>query len=84
MSESKYKYNQDDRVYFDMGNNIKGWAKVKGCSTEPQEGLGRGWLVEVEEPCPFDRKIYPFSTILIFDIMIKDPPVSPLTEEAKI
>ena len=72
MSEKKYKYNQGDRVYFSMGQNIDGWAKIIGCSTEPMEGLGRGWLVELEEPRKIDPKVYPFSSIVIFDAMIKD------------
>ncbi len=72
--ENKYKYKLDDRVFFDMGNNIKGWAKIKGCSTEPMEGIGRGWLVEMEEPYPIDQKFYPFTNIIIFDVMIKKEP----------
>lgn len=73
--EKKYKYQFDDRVYFDMGNNIKGWAKIKGCSTEPMPSIGRGWIVELEEPFPIDKKVYPFTNIVVFDAMIKEPPV---------
>ena len=74
----KYKYKLGERVYFSMGQgtNIEGWAKVAGCSTEPMEGLGRGWIVELEEPRQIDPKIYPFSHIVIFDVMIKDGPTA--------
>jgi hypothetical protein len=76
MSEQKYKYKSGDRVYFDMGvGNIDGWAKIAGCSTEPMPELGRGWIVELEEPRKVDVKVYPFSHIVIFDVMIKEPPV---------
>lgn len=75
--EPKYKYNQGDRVYFDMSNNIEGWAKIVGCSTEPMPPLGRGWIVELEEPRKIDTKIYPFSCIVVFDIMLKDGPEAP-------
>ena len=72
MSEPKYKYNQGDRVFFNMGNNIEGWATIAGCSTEPMEGLGRGWIVALEEPRKIDTKVYPYTHIVIFDIMIKN------------
>ena len=75
--EPKYKYKQGDRIYFDMSNNIEGWAKIVGCSTEPMPPLGRGWIIELEEPRKIDTKIYPFSSIVVFDIMIKDGPDSP-------
>ena len=77
MSESKYKYKLGDRVFFSMGEgtNISGWAKIAGCSTEPMEGLGRGWIVELEDSVNLNKTIYPFSHIVIFDAMIKDPPV---------
>lgn len=79
MSESKYKYKLGDRVFFSMGQgtNIDGWAKIAGCSTEPMEGLGRGWIVELEEPRKIDKKVYPFSHIVIFDVMIKDETATP-------
>lgn len=75
MSESKYKYTLGDTIYFDMGvNNINGYAKVVGCSTEPMPELGRGWIVELQEPCKIDKKVYPFTHIVVFDVMIKDAP----------
>ena len=73
-TEAKYRYKLGDRVYFSMGQGIEGWAKIVGCSTQPMEGMGRGWIVEVEEPFPFDKSVYPFTHIVIFDVMIKEPP----------
>jgi hypothetical protein len=75
MAEDKYKYKLGDRVYFSMGENMpKGWCKIAGCSTEPLPALGRGWIVELEEPRTIDPKVYPFTHIVVFDNMFCEPP----------
>ncbi len=76
MADEKYKYKLGERVYFSMGDNMpNGYAKIAGCSTEPIPPLGRGWIVELEQPSSIDPKVYPFTHIVIFDAMIKEPPV---------
>ena len=82
-NKSRYKYNQGDRVYFNMGvgQNIEGWGKIIGCSTEIMPELGRGWIIELEEESrKIDSKIYPFSSIVIFDCMIVEPITTSITE----
>jgi lipopolysaccharide/colanic/teichoic acid biosynthesis glycosyltransferase len=73
--EQKYKYNQNDRVYFNMGNGISGWAKVVGCSTDEMATIGRGWILELEEESrTISKDVYPFTNIVAFDVMLSDGP----------
>jgi len=76
----KYKYNQEDRVYFEMGEGLpKGYAKICGCASQEMPTIGRQWIVELEEKVGS----YPFSCIVIFDVMIKDPPL-PIPEKYNV
>lgn len=80
----KYQYKLGERVYFSFGENMpSGWAKIAGCSTEPMPTLGRGWIVELEEPRTIDSKVYPFTHIVVFDAQIKDPNASPAPAPAE-
>ena len=78
-NESKYKYNQGDRVYFDMKTDgLRGWAKIVGCATDDMPEIGRGWILELEEESrSVDRSTYPFSCIVVFDVMLSDLPPDP-------
>lgn len=68
---NKYKYEQGQRVYFNMGNDIKGWGKVCGSFTDEMPPIGRGWIIEPEEPVPFDKAVYPFSHFVAFGCQIR-------------
>jgi hypothetical protein len=73
MSE-KYKHKDGERIYFELDDKIKGFGIVCGTATDELPVLGRSWMVKVEEPLPYDLKIYPFSCISVFEVQIKEPP----------
>lgn len=65
MSEKTYKYKQDDRVYFDMGENLpKGFGFVNGV-------FGPIIILKVETAV----KDYPFSHVYVTDSQITEPPL---------
>ena len=68
MSESKYKYNQGDRVYFSMGDKLpKGWAKVCGSVGS----VGPVLIIELEEK--IDN--YPYTHFYIVDAQVTTEPL---------
>lgn len=71
MNDKKYK--QGERIYFDMGNGVSGFATICGCASDPIPPLGRQWIIQIE-PGVLNAEIYPYSHIVIFEIMIKPAP----------
>ena len=69
---NKYKYEQGQRVYFNMGNDIKGWGRVRGTSSDEMPTIDRCWILEPDEPIPFDKAVYPFSHFAVFGCQIRD------------
>lgn len=74
----KYKYKQNDRIYFEMGGPElpRGYGKISGCASDELPALGRQWIIELESPIG-DGQFYSFKCITIFDCMIKSPPDAP-------
>lgn len=69
--DKKYQYQQGQRVYYNMGNGIKGWATICGSATDELPEIGRNWIIEPHEPLPFDKKVYPFSHMTAFGCCLK-------------
>ena len=65
MADTKtFKYNQDDKVYFSMGEGLpNGWGKVCGA-------VGPVIIVELEKTITG----YPFTHTYVIDSQIKEPP----------
>lgn len=70
----KYNRKQNDRIWFDINGDgkLSGYGIIKGCAAGPLPPLGYQWIVEVEEPVPFDKTVYPFSHLVVFDSQIKE------------
>ena len=67
---AKYTYEEGQRVYFNLDGKIKGWARIRGSATEEMPSIGRSWIIEVDEPTPFDKEVYPFSHITAFSCQL--------------
>ena len=67
---AKYQYEQNQRVYFNLDGKIKGWAKICGSATEEMPVIGRSWIIEPEDPVPFNKVIYPFTHITAFSCQL--------------
>lgn len=67
----KEKYNQGERVYYEMGQNLPtGWGKVAGV-------VGPVIIIELEKPI----NGYPYTHTYILDAQIKEPPK---TEQSQV
>lgn len=70
---TKLKYNQNDRVYFKMGDKLPaGWGKVTGV-------VGPVIIIELETPISG----YPFTHTYIMDAQICEPPKEAQSEQTK-
>lgn len=67
---SKYLYEQNQRVYFNLDGKIKGWARICGATTDDLPAVGRCWIIEPEPPTPFDKNVYPFTHISAFSCQL--------------
>jgi hypothetical protein len=73
MSNKKYEYEEGQRVYFNIDGKTKGWGFIRGCCGD-YPTIGRQWIVEVQEPAPYDEKTYPFSALSVFSIQLRLQP----------
>ena len=73
---TKYKYVDGQRIYFELGNDNlpKGFGRIRGSVSHELPGIGRTWIVEVEDEVNLNKDTYPFKCIAVFDVQIKDPP----------
>lgn len=81
---NKYEYVEGQRVYFNIDGKAKGWGYIRGCCGD-YPTIGKQWIVQVQEPLPYDINLYPFSTLSVFSVQIRTEPFeldgNPLLEE---
>ena len=86
-SSKKYEYQEGQKVYFNIDGKTKGWGYVRGCCGDYPE-IGKQWIVQACEPCPWSDSYYPFSCISAFSIQIRTEPFelteNPLSSEATV
>jgi hypothetical protein len=75
---TKYEYEEGDKVYFNIDGKTKGWGYIRGCSGDFAT-IGKQWIVESERPHPYDTSVYPFSCLSMFSVQIRSEPFE-LTE----
>lgn len=64
-----YKYKEGQKIYFNLGNGVKGWGVIRGASTIISQDYPI-WIVQFSPPAPVDSKLYPFTAWLFFDNQI--------------
>jgi len=87
MSNKRYEYGEGQRVYFNIDGKTKGWGLIRGCCGD-YPTIGKQWIVQVEEPVPYDLSAYPFSALSVFSVQIRTEPFelesNPLIEDDQI
>jgi len=69
----KYEYSDGQKIYFNIDGRIKGWGFIRGC-TGDFPTIGKQWIVQAEEPAPYDTNNYPFPCLSVFSVQIKNEP----------
>lgn len=62
----KYKYEEGQKVFYNLGNGLSGWGVVRGCSTIISKEYPI-WIVQFSHDNKIEKTSYPFSAWLFFD-----------------
>ena len=66
----KFNYEQNQRVEYNIPGVMSGTGRIVGCATNGVAILGRGFIIEPDQP--ISNETYPFSHFVCFENNIKE------------
>lgn len=63
--------NANTIVRFKMGDDIEGLGVIKGIATNGSPVIGKSYIVEILCSKGIDKKLYPYSSMIVFEKFIE-------------